>query len=150
MEKCIVYYESWQLQCCGDPFSVGERVEWTCTKPGKFKEAHGVKLDFVEEHHIGDTHLVSGTVTRILAERTEVPYTKEPIVYELVDVIREEIQHADGWESRLKDDESTRREFWGYIVELKDVTVVKTRNRWNKEYEGNKKRLPKRIFRIKH
>lgn len=150
MEKCIIYYESWQLQCCGDPFSVGERVEWSCIKPGRFKEAHGIKLDFVEEHHIGDTHLVSGTVNRILAERSEVPYTEAPIVYELVDVIREEIQHADGWESRLKDDESTRRAFWGYIVELKDVTVVKTRNRWNKEYEGNKKRLPKKIFRKKH
>ncbi|MFC2758797.1 DUF6578 domain-containing protein [Hallella multisaccharivorax] len=24
MDECIIYYEFWQLQCCGDAFSVGE------------------------------------------------------------------------------------------------------------------------------
>ena len=149
MEKCIVYYEAWQLQCCGDPFSVGERVKWTCNKPGWFKEAHGIALDYWEDHHGEDTHTIIGTITKIIAERSDVPYNDEPMNYDMVDVIREEIQHADGWESEWESDESLRRAFWGYIVELRDVTVGKTRNSWNKEYEGYKKRLPKRIFRRK-
>lgn len=150
MEKCIVYYQSWQLQCCGDPFSVGDKVEWTCALPGEFKNSHGIILDFIEDHHGDDTHSIVGTVTKIIAERSEFPYNDEPMDYDTLDVIREEIQHVDGWESELEDDESTRRAFWGYIVELKDVTVVKTRNRRNKEYDGNKKRLPKKNFRIRH
>ena len=44
--------------------------------------------------------------------------------YELLSpVIHEQIQHADGWESQMKDGDSTERTFWGYIVELHDVTV---------------------------
>lgn len=29
MESCVVSYDSWQMQCCGDPFSVGDKIEWT-------------------------------------------------------------------------------------------------------------------------
>lgn len=146
MEKCIIYYESWQLQCCGDPFSVGERVEWTCAKPDGSDNRHGITIDFVEEHHGDDTHWVTGTVTKIVAERSESPNNGLPVGYDSVDVIHEELQYADGWESELDDDESTRRVFWGYIVELEDATVIKTRNRRNEEYEDIKEKLPKRIF----
>ena len=37
--------------------------------------------------------------------------------------IHEEIQYADGWETNKKDNETTEYTLWGYIVELKDVTV---------------------------
>ena len=123
MNECIVYYESWQLQCCGDPFSVGDKVEWDCKIPSDYKNAHGIIIDFEEEHHGFATHSITGTVTKILAERSEFPKGKKGVWYERVQTIQEEIQHADGWESQLEDDDTTDRTFWGYIVELHDVTV---------------------------
>lgn len=28
MRDCTVFYECWQMQCCGVPFSVGDVVKW--------------------------------------------------------------------------------------------------------------------------
>ncbi len=122
MDVCAIYYESWQLQCCGDPFSVGEKVEWTCHK-SDIKSAHGVILDFDEDHHGFATHSITGIVTKIIAERSETPKGTKPLWYERIQTIQEEIQSANGRESVLEDDEKTDRTFWGYIVYLKDVTV---------------------------
>lgn len=27
-EKCVVFYECWQMECCGKPFSKGDTVKW--------------------------------------------------------------------------------------------------------------------------
>ena len=43
--------------------------------------------------------------------------------YHKAHTIQEEISHADGWESDKKDDDTTERTFWDYIVEPKDVVV---------------------------
>jgi hypothetical protein len=123
MDECIIYYESWQIQCCGKPFSVGEKVEWTCTFPYDNQNAHGIIIDFTEEHHGFPTHSITGTVTKILAERSEFPKGEKEVWYERAQTIQEELQHADGKESVKEDDDSTERTFWGYIVELHDVTV---------------------------
>lgn len=29
--KCIVFYENWQMECCGTAFSVGDTVKLTVT-----------------------------------------------------------------------------------------------------------------------
>ena len=110
MERCTIYYESWQIQCCGEPISVGDHVEWTCVMPK-------------EEHHGFATHSVTGEVTKIIAERSEFPKGQREVWYERAKTIQEEIQHANGWESDLKDDDETDRTFWGYIVEMKDATI---------------------------
>ena len=124
MDECVVYYESWQIQCCGDPFAVGDTVEWTCVYPSLTKHAHGILIDCDEEHHIGDTHKVRGTISKIIVERSEFPKGKREVWYESAGVIHEEVQKADGWESELKDDETTERTFWGYIVTLKDAEIT--------------------------
>jgi len=31
MPEWPVYVDGWQLECCGDPFAVGDEVEWTLT-----------------------------------------------------------------------------------------------------------------------
>lgn len=127
MDECTVYYESWQLQCCGDPFSVGDNVEWSCFQ-SEYKNAHGIVLDFDENHHGFAAYSVSGIVNKIIAERSEFPKGKRETWYEKAMTIHEEIQHADGWESELKDDDTTERTFWGYIIELKDVIVKPLKN----------------------
>lgn len=123
MNNCVIYYESWQFQCCGNPFSVGDKVEWTCILPQDYKNAHGILLDFEEEHHGFATHSIVGTVTKIIVERSEFPKGKKEVWYHKAQTIQEEISRADGWECDKKDDETTERTVWGYIVELKDVVV---------------------------
>ena len=123
LDEGTIYYESWQIQCCGDPFSVGDKVDWTCIMPSGYKNAHGIITDFEENHHGFSTHSISGTVTKIIVERSEFPKGQREAWYDKAEVIHEEISHADGWESEYKDDDTTDRTFWGYIVELKDVIV---------------------------
>lgn len=123
LDECTLYYESWQIQCCGDPFSVGDKVKWTCIIPENYKNAHGTIIDFEEEHHGFATHAIEGIVTKIIAERSEFPRGKREVWYYKAETIREELQHANGWESDKRDDDTTERTFWGYIVEMKDVTV---------------------------
>ena len=123
MDNCVIYYESWQLQCCGDPFSLGDKVEWTCIIPHNYQNAHGIILDFEEDHHGFATHSIVGTVSKIIAERSEFPKGKREVWYHKAHTIQEEISRADGRESDKEDDETTERTFWGYIVELKDVVV---------------------------
>lgn len=123
MNDCTIYYESWQIQCCGKPFSVGDSVGWTVCSPSKIKNAHGVMLDFDEDHHGFPTHRIEGVITKIIVERSEFPKGMKETWYDRANVIHEEIQTANGQESSLPDDESTERTFWGYIVTLKDVTV---------------------------
>lgn len=123
MDECAIYYEAWQLQCCGAPFSVGDKVEWTCIMPNEYKNAHGLIIDLEEEHHGFATHSVSGVIAKIIAERSEFPKGQREVWYKRAKVIQKELQHADGRESQLKDDDKTERTFWGYIVTLKDVIV---------------------------
>ncbi len=132
MDKCVVYYESWQLQCCGDPFAVGEKVWWKVRIPEEESICNGTKVDFYEEHHIRHTHTVKGTIIKIIAERSELlkgDMVEECVSYEKSDKIYEELQAADGWESEMRSDETTLRAFWGYVVELKDVTVKQLKNK---------------------
>lgn len=123
MDECTIYYESWQLQCCGDAFAVGDNVEWTCIMPENYKNAHGIIIDLEEEHHGFATHSITGKVVKIIAERSEFPVGTREVWYHRAQVIQTEIQKADGWESDIKDDETTDRTFWGYIVELTDATI---------------------------
>lgn len=122
-DQCTIYYESWQIQCCGDPFAVGEKIDWQCTIAPGANNAHGYIIDFEEEHHYGATHSISGTVSKIIAERSEFPKGKGEVYYHAANVIHTELQQADGYESQYKSDETTDRIFWGYIVMLDDVVV---------------------------
>ncbi len=122
-DECKLFYEAWQMQCCGDPFAVGDKVGWTCIEPREYKNAHGIILDFEEEHHGFATHSISGTVTQIIAERSEFPKGKRVVYYPQAKTIQEEISKADGREKDFPDDEETERTFWGYIVTLKDAVV---------------------------
>lgn len=65
----------------------------------------------------------NGTVSKIIAERSEFPKGLKEVWYDKAHIIREELQNADGWESQLSNDDTTDSTFWGYIVELRDAIV---------------------------
>ena len=123
LKECTLYYESWQLQCCGEVFAVGDTVNWTCYIPDTPKDAHGISIDFEENHHDMSTHSISGTITKIIAERSELPPSNDTIYYEKVTTIHEEMLQVEGWEKEYSSDDNTRRTLWGYILTLKNVVV---------------------------
>lgn len=120
IDEATVYYESWQIQCCGKPFSVGDEVEWTIDISKSFRNAHGTLIDFEEEHHIGQTHSITGKVIQILAEWSEFPRGQHEINYDRTSVNRSEITTATGWEY-TKDTNDIA--LWGYIVKLENVII---------------------------
>ena len=69
-----IWVDAWQMQCCGELFSVGSRVAWTLAKadPDRLTPLLGasVTIDAAEEHHGGvpdATPRTKATVTAISA-----------------------------------------------------------------------------------
>ena len=66
ISKCVVEYESWQMQCCGTPLKVGQVANLHCIKNGSHINALGIKIDYDEEHHGQGTNcILRGIVSRI-------------------------------------------------------------------------------------
>ncbi len=73
----LVWMDDWQFECCGEPFAVGDRVEWLLLPIQDrewFADALGPELaeelDLHEEHHGGEPEghpRTTGTVTSIRA-----------------------------------------------------------------------------------
>lgn len=48
------FYECWQMQCCGRPFSVGDDVEWTAIVMHRKHPKLNIFIDFEEEYHCSE------------------------------------------------------------------------------------------------
>ena len=103
MAQCTILYETWQMQCCGDPIQVGQIVSLPCIKKGPYTSACGINIDFDEEHHNEDANcLIRGKVTEIRSVFVD-SYANGKSDTRLVDdpnntfaVI--EVEYIDGWE----------------------------------------------------
>ncbi len=128
-----VFYDDWQLQCCGEPFKVGGCVEWLVRMPMKMSVDVG-HIDYRYEAHDSEAELfrLKGRVVKIqgLYEKFTPPYrlpdgtlTSEGfggVLSELFAVNpRNEFLHsAVGWGRRDDDYEIS-----AYVVELDDCSV---------------------------
>lgn len=120
-----VWVDSWQMECCGEPFSVGSQVSWT-VGPGNSEwlsallgPGAGVRIDAFEDHHIGlpgGTPSTVGTVTGITgvycrdAPRPGDPHTRYPVdgsgvLVPLTQAVRFQPERGD-------------LQFVGYLVQL--------------------------------
>lgn len=124
LDECVVYYESWQLQCCGKPFAIGKTIDWTGFVPKRYDNAHGYIIDFHEDHHAHATHKITGIVTMINSQYSDSDKDKKIISYHKEWAYHSILQNADGWDCGQETDETKKRTIWGYIVELKDVTIT--------------------------
>lgn len=122
MDACTLYYNAWQMQCCGEPFSVGEKVSFTCIVPSHPFATHGTIYDIKEEHYGNETHIVTGIVKRILVEQSDTPKGEKVIDYNKIMTDKRIVQCADGTMEELEDDTMVRR-LWGYIVDMENVTI---------------------------
>ena len=127
MDKCAVFIKNWQMQCCGNPFSVGDSVEWLA---GKFDEPWTYHkdveaVDYFYEHHSSEWEKlfkVIGRVTKITAcygiltpdpnGPTEANHIRTP-------GIMQPVTKADGW-----DEDIGEQELDAYIVCLEDARIA--------------------------
>jgi hypothetical protein len=130
-----IWMDNWQLDCCGEPFSVGSQVSWTVWQGGHswlaalLGPGASVTLDAVEDHHgkipKGAVPTV-GTVTSIAAAYCRyAPRTGSGLTRYRVEGsgVLTPLQRADKFRPRRGD-----LEFMGYLVQL-DVTGTGTTSR---------------------
>lgn len=71
----VVWYADWQMECCGEPFELGDRVTWTVEEaddrewlPAALGPDHAATVTHLEEHHAQDESrllTLTGFVTKI-------------------------------------------------------------------------------------
>jgi len=115
MKTAVIGVSDWEMQCCGDPFEVGDSVSWTISElKSVFPEVMPKDVDYYyDNHYSGDIiYIVNGIVTKI--EAVYVLY--EPVENRNVPVAtRVELFEgkADGW-TQHKDE----YKFWAYLAHL--------------------------------
>ncbi len=130
MER-IVWVQDWQIQCCGDPFTLGQRVSWTLS--GELdrdylasvlgEEAAARITDYADHHETRATTLIEGTVLSIdavwcrFAPRGWDILSLYPVPGTTLIKPR---TSGDGWE-----EERRSLSFVGYVVTLTDVEEMK-------------------------
>lgn len=69
-----MWLDAWEMDCCGDPFAVGDTVEWTVASPDPawllrvYGEEAGGLTDVVDRHETRDAcYELRGVVRRIRA-----------------------------------------------------------------------------------
>ncbi|MDE7399052.1 MAG: hypothetical protein K2N06_05935 [Oscillospiraceae bacterium] len=125
--NCRVFYNCWEMQCCGDPFKIDDTIRWTVVKERQLMLSGDTTLGdldyFYEAHdHTAELFNFTGVVKRIwgLYEKFE-PSDKDPN-FLLIPIHGEliEIDSVDGWEEPIGELEIT-----GYVVELEDCSVTR-------------------------
>jgi hypothetical protein len=123
----MVWVDDWQMQCCGEPFAVGQEVVWTLSAAvdaGWLSTVLGPEtareIAYREEHHgrlPDDTPETRGRIVGIQAARCRFDPVPDGDGRTLHPVPGsgevQEVPEADGWEP-----ESGDLAFVGYLVTL--------------------------------
>ncbi len=123
-----VWIDAWQMQCCGDPFHVGQRVEFSTAPPRDLEflarvlgaERAACLTDCEDHHDVSEGALarIAGSVEGIEAVWCRFDVRGHPVAGTTHSALREQ---ADGWEP--EDDPDPKREepilrFVGYVVTM--------------------------------
>lgn len=86
-----IYYEGWQLDCCGTPFAIGDTVKWACIR---FDHADWVfqDADYAYEAHGASHYLICGTVASI--DEIQYQYKEEDGFLLPISYTQTAIQHS--------------------------------------------------------
>ena len=121
-----VWVDHWQMQCCGEPFAIGDEVSWTLRDPDTEWLAHVLGSDLAagigkaEEHHGGVGEGVTPTVGIVASihavhcRYAPVPGGAETALYPVAGSgTADAVRSADGWTPDRGD-----LKFAGYVVQL--------------------------------
>lgn len=121
--NCNVYYETWQLECCGTVFSIGDTVKWLVCKVEQIDTPIDIgEIDYYYEAHSSDWEnifVLEGNVEtiKILYEQYEQKGNNSriliPVDGKLIDT-----ECASGFEEKIDDMRAS-----AYVVHLKDCTI---------------------------
>jgi hypothetical protein len=120
MEQITVWVDSWQMQCCGQPFKIGTQVKWLARRWKFDPIVECGQIDYSYEGHGEEDMEIAGKVADIKAVYTMYApnddiLKSKPVSHILVDVKGE----ADGWEDRYRGE----HKFDGYLVKLNNAIV---------------------------
>ena len=124
--KCVIDIEDWQMQCCGDPFKIGDTVEWIIHRLEDYNAPPENGAEYYYEHHSSEWNelfMVIGVVTEIKAQyykhEKRTPTEKHPQGY-IAHIYKKSVNvnEADGW-----DEDIGKLKFGGYAVALTDFTI---------------------------
>lgn len=120
--QCVVFYEGWQIECCGTAFSIGDAIKWPVGKGTQLNTPVKVAtIDYCYEAHDSNWQklfVLEGVVENIkilyqrYAAASEDSRLMAPVCGEIV-----EVNSAKGFEK------FNGMEAVGYIVTLKEYIV---------------------------
>ena len=121
-KRCTVFYAVWQMQCCGTPFSVGDKVEWTVLSNNAFNSPVDIgKIDYCYDAHYakGDKVLAfEGRVEEIKILYHKFIPSKDNKSLIAVSGKVSDINYVNGWEDNIED-----MKVVGYVVSLSDCVL---------------------------
>lgn len=124
----VVHYEGWQMECCGDPFKIGDHVEWRVGKMSTEEfdilgEYGDMSIDYYEDHHDITDKTDKDTFAHLSGKVTSIKY-----LYNIYEEINNTLYPRQAKvvpvnaTTRLYDDMDEYR-FNGLIVEVDQETV---------------------------
>ena len=125
MEKCKVLIDSWQIECCGDRFKIGESVKWRLVHFGKAIDSYKTvgDIDYLYENHPTNSdgyYVITGTVASI--EVIFAKFVSDPSqgkkVMRISDTYTKPVREAAIWVKNER-----KYEFDGYIVHFEDYEI---------------------------
>lgn len=126
MAQAVVWVSSWQMECCGDPFAVGDNVTWHLDDepdPEWYEAALGTevaqRITHAEEHHSDDEEFPQVTGRVISITRAWCDYgptaADDRVLYPIPgSAVFESVDRYDGSER----DAHPELTFNGWVVEL--------------------------------
>lgn len=121
--KCIVFYESWQMECCGTPFSTGDIVKWLVIKAERLNTPVNVgTIDYCYEAHSSEWEnifVLDGTVETIkILYQSYVPSEDNPHLLIPISGKTIDTENAKGFDKKVDNMEAS-----GYIVVLNEYAI---------------------------
>lgn len=123
MEKSVVFYESWQMECCGTPFTIGDTIKWLAYEAECLNTPVDIgKIDYCYEAHSSEWNnlfVIEGKVEEIkILYQKYLPSENNTQLLVPADGRLVKTQSAKGFEKEMDDMEAS-----GYIVLLGEYFV---------------------------
>ena len=122
-----VLYEGWQMQCCGQPFSINDMGRWDVFTFNKTLTDVNQTIEYIYDAHYETSdglHILQGTVHQINAIYTKYkPSAANPQFLIPVSSLLRSVVDANGYEEEING-----MTFDSYIVVLRNVSIKKVTN----------------------
>jgi len=122
MNKCVVFYEDWQMECCGKKFSVNTNIKWLVCNGDMIKlPIKTDKIDYYYEAHSSDykkLFILEGKVKEIKSFYQKYEKSKNSNILVGVDGTLYNIDSSNNIE-----DKKDEMKFSGYLVYIEDYTI---------------------------